>query len=272
MTDPPSTHFDGDSAYLANTLRHEPTDLLLNDSTGIDLVRHAQRQAWRLGVVAFAFCLVMAYVNSRAFDNAYHGDDASYWFVAGIVAMPLVAVLRWTVFARRTKKAEAISEWYTLLPDRAEAAESVYSHIAGRLRDRQLPVQDYVAKRVPTRYNTTGNRLVLVDGNHVVYVSVFRYGTSLYLGWSMWRIRSGADLYQMSQNETRADYRDYMGRILNLDRLKAMREAVHAVCREALHTAVRDVKVAEGYGFPAGMPPIEGLPYGSAPAVAPPPT
>jgi len=38
------------------------------------------------------------------------------------------------------------------------------------------------------------NRLILVEGQYRVYVSVFPFGTSLYLGWIMYRHRGGAEL------------------------------------------------------------------------------
>ncbi|GAA3060158.1 hypothetical protein [Actinokineospora globicatena] len=252
----------GDATYLASTLRHEPIDLLLDDSTGDEYVRRARMQSAQVGAAVFVFALILETILTLSVPGATRGG----WALGGAGVAVLLAWIRWLVFLYGTRKAEPISEWNTLLVDRASAAESVYSHIAGLLRDRRLPVAIYYARRWQTPYNSTGNRLVLVDGRHVVYVSVFQYGTGLYLGWSMWLIRTGRDMARRSRSRMREDHLDYIDRILNLERLKAMREAVHAVCREALHTAVRDIEVDEGYGFPGGLPAIEGLPYGSAPA------
>ncbi|GAA2987149.1 hypothetical protein [Actinokineospora diospyrosa] len=246
----PTENDDGDATYLAETLRHERIDLLLDDSQALDMVRTTIRRAlWAAGVLVFSF-LVLAVLPRSALGMS------ELVFVA-VVAL-VVLLVRWNIFRRSTHN-EPISEWSTLLVGKAAAADSVYSHIAGRLRDREMPIQSNTASRM-TATRVMGNRLVLVDGYHHVYVSVFAYGTSLYLGWSMWRIRTGADLLHEYRVQSRGDRMDQVGRVLNLDRLKAMREAVHSVCREALHTAVADIRIAEDYGFPTGMPKLESLP------------
>jgi len=267
--EPPPENGDGDTTYLEKTLRHTPTDLLLDDRVDGTLIRAAWRRSIRLALGSF-FVFVFIWVFTGGLAGVFHGDDwdendSNPLLIVGIVLAVIVFVISWIVFLAGEKQ-EAISEWSTLLAGKAAAADSVYSHIAGRMRERQLPIQNYVERRTRTAFGTTGNRLVLADGYHFVYVSVFGYGTSLYLGWTMWRVRRGSVLLgQYLGGSSGGSRLDPIGRILNLERLKAMREAVHAICREALHTAIRDVHVAENYGFPYGMPAIEGLPYGAAP-------
>lgn len=266
--EPTSENGDGDATYLEKTLRHTPTDLLLDDSVSADVIRAVWRRSVRSAVGTLIFFLVLWLLNgglgSVGPGGSSRDGDSGAFLIIGFVAALVVFALCWILFLTGEKQ-EAISEWCTLLAGRAAAADSVYSHIAGRLRDRQLPIHNYLVKRTRTGFGSTGNRLVLVDGYHYVYVSVFGYGTSLYLGWTMWRVRKGSALLQQYFGNSYREGSDPIGRILDLERLRAMREAVHATCREALHTAVRDVNVSEGYGFPSGMPPIEGLPYGSAP-------
>ncbi|MET0236423.1 MAG: hypothetical protein ABW224_17375 [Kibdelosporangium sp.] len=255
---------DGDLIYLEQILRHEPTDLLLDDSVPGEVLRAVWRQAIRSALGTFAIFLIIWLLNGGlGFTSRSSKDDAEGIVVTGIFFAVVVFCACWVHFLTRDRQ-EPVSEWCTLLAGKSAAAGSVYSHIAGKVRERHLPLQEYLAKRTSTSSGVTGNRLILVDGYHYVYISVFSYGTSLYLGWSMWRIRRGSVLFRQYWS-THRDNLDSVGRILNLEQLKAMREAVHAACREALHTAVQDVTVSETYGFPSGMPPIERLPYGSAP-------
>ncbi|WP_018680629.1 hypothetical protein [Actinokineospora enzanensis] len=260
----PSEDDDGDAIYLEQTLRHAPTDLLLDDSAGKGVVRDTWRRSVRLSITLLVvFILFWLFNGGLAGASSSRGSSSSSGggstlLAIGFILAILAFVGTWVVFLFREQQ-EAVSEWCTVLAGKAWAAESVYSHIAGRLRDRQLPMQYNVHRRA-TSFGTA-NRLVMVDGNYWVFVSAFRYGTGLYLGWTMWRIRKGTVLLA---DVNRANRTDFVGSVMNEERLKAMRETVHAVCREALHTAIRNVNVAENYGFPGGMPAIEGLPYAAA--------
>ncbi|ONI86905.1 hypothetical protein ALI144C_09605 [Actinosynnema sp. ALI-1.44] len=257
---------DGDASYLDKTLRHTPTDLLLEESSADNDVRAVSRSAIRLAIGTFVLFLAM-WIFSGGFvatTTRSSSDDSAVILIVGLVLAVVVFIVRWAAFLSGEKQ-EAISEWCTLLAGKAAAADSVYSHIAGRLREREFPIYNYLTRR-RTTLGGTGNRLVLVDGYHYIYVSVFSYGTSLYLGWTMWRVRKGSVLLrQRLHGSAHGAGTDPIGRILNLEQLKAMREAVHAICREALHTAVKDINVPEDYGFPSGLPPIENLPYSAAP-------
>lgn len=171
----------------------------------------------------------------------------------------------WSIFSRHLLAAVVVAYVETdSLAGKAAAADSVYSHIAGTLRDRQLPIQHRVERRTLTEFGARGNRLVLAQDCYYVYVTVFGYGTGLYLGWTMWRVRKGSDLVRQYDHDQRHGH-DPVRSILRLEQLKAMREAVHAACREALHLAIKEVHVEESYGFPNGMPQIESAPYRKAP-------
>jgi hypothetical protein len=92
-------------------------------------------------------------------------------------------------------------------------------------------------------------------------VSVFGYGTSLYLGWMMWRSRRG---YLLIGKYLADLVNGMLGRIdpetviLRTERPRAMREAVHAACREGLYVAIQEQNVPVAFGFPHGLPPIDG--------------
>jgi len=258
----------GDATYLGKTLRHEPIDLLLDDSVGFDVIRAVWRRSTRLAIATFVIFLVIGLFTGGLFGSGSSSSSGG----GGVILIGVLLAIglfagTWIAFLN-SEKQEPISEWCTVLAGRAAAADSVYSHIAGKLRERALPIQP-LAMRTPV-VGTTENRLALVDGYHYVYVSVFSYGTSLYLGWNMWRVRKGSVLLQhYFGSSQRTGGLGLVGKLLNLERLKAMREAVHAVCREALHTAVANIEVPTSYGFPNGMPPIEGLPTAAPQPSAP---
>jgi hypothetical protein len=101
---------------------------------------------------------------------------------------------------------------------------------------------------------------------------VFEYGSSLYLGWMMWRTRRGGSLVVRFVADVVGGlfgHTDPVKLMLRTERPRAMREAVHSVCREGLHVAVEGLSVPENYGFPSGLPPVED---GVLAAAVPPPS
>ncbi|HWE90372.1 MAG TPA: hypothetical protein VG317_13000 [Pseudonocardiaceae bacterium] len=246
---------------------------------------------FRAAIISFLFFLFFLFIwlltsasalaassGSGYSDGSDSGASVSYILL--YVAFIGSAVLFWVIFLA-SRWQEPIGEWRTLLADRAPAAASTYSQIVGRLRDRAMPIYWYT-RRTPSGFGTVGNRLVLVDGHYEVHVSVFQYGTSLYLGWMMWRSRRGVHLvgrFIVDLLQGMMGRLDPVDLMLRTERPRAMREAVHAVCREGLHVAVEQIEVPDGYGFPQGMPPLENYPGVSAPmpsaampSTAPPPT
>jgi hypothetical protein len=154
------------------------------------------------------------------------------------------------------------------------AVGSTYSAIRGKITERQLPVGSVETKRNATGFGSVNNRLILIDGPYRVYVSVFAYGTSLYLGWMMYRNRKGSELFARYWSDFFASLfgrLDYIGLMLRTERARAMREVVHSLCREGMNVAIEQIEVPESYGFPDGLPPIEALPSTLPMAHLPPP-
>lgn len=80
-------------------------------------------------------------------------------------------------------------------------------------------------------------------------MTVFGYGTSLYLGWMMWRSRRGATLvgrFIVDLLIGITGRQDPVELMLRTERPRAMREAIHAVCREGLHVAVEGAPTPHG--------------------------
>lgn len=59
VSEPPAADGAGDATYLEKTLRHTPTDLLLDDSVSADLIRAVWRRSIRLAVGIFLLFLVI---------------------------------------------------------------------------------------------------------------------------------------------------------------------------------------------------------------------
>jgi hypothetical protein len=159
------------------------------------------------------------------------------------------------------KLPEPMGEWRILLTDRADSADSVYSQIAGTLSRRAMPIRVFF-RRINNGFGRgASNRLVLREGHYTAYVSVFAYGTSLYLGWTMWRSRYSIALllqFFVDSLDGLTNRGDAERKMMQTERPRAMREAVHAVCREGLVVAIEARMVPTEFGFPQGMPPVDG--------------
>jgi hypothetical protein len=272
MTQVPTPHAGppgdtGDSAYLTKTLLHRPVELYFDESvTPRSLFLLWLRAALITGpffiLSAFLFALVSIASALAGAGGAEDGGGGGGGSGGASVLLMLVMVISFVGFwliLLLTKLQEPISEWHVLLADRAPAAESVYNVIVGQSRDRSLPLYPYT-RRLPTSFGPVSNRLVLVDGHYEAFITVFAYGSGLYLGWTMWRSRRGAHLlgrYLADVFRNMAGQLDPVSRMLRTEQARAMREAVHAVCREGLHVAVDRTEVPDSYAFPQGLPPVE---------------
>jgi hypothetical protein len=255
MTHGPTAN-DGDSAdadYLRKTLLHRPVELYFDES----VTPRSLFLLWLRAAILYTFIsLATGLAGAGGEEQSGGGGGATLLFV-----IMLLSFLAFWLILLVTRLQEPISEWHVLLADRAAASESVYNVIVGRARDRSLPLYPYT-RRLPTSFGPVSNRLVLVDGHYEAFISVFAYGSGLYLGWTMWRSRRGAHLigrYIADIFRGMAGQLDPVSRMLRTEQARAMREAVHAVCREGLAVAVEQTAVPDTYAFPQGLPPVETL-------------
>jgi hypothetical protein len=216
--------FDADTIYLQKTLRHEPMELALDDSVAprtlvILLVRAFL--AW--GIVFVVFDIFGAY-------QAAHGGGEALFIVGSVASI----VVFWVVLLA-TKVTEPIGEWRTLLADRGGQSESYYRMVAAVLQRRELPIGlEFRSIRLHMRGRPVKHTIVLAENEYQTYVTVFPYGTSLYVGWQMWRRRSGAQLIKRALVD-RVTAANLVTAMLRTDRARAVREAVHLACREAVY-------------------------------------
>jgi hypothetical protein len=246
---------DGNAAYLDKTLRHRGIELSLDDRVSARDIFQLFLYALAASILTYLPFLVLAVLFGLASGS---GEAFVAFYTIGSIAS---IVVFWFVLLG-IKTPEPISEWRVLLDGRTEQADSVYSKIAGTLMVRGIPLRlDRRRIRTGLGRRQVSNRLVLTEGTYTAYISVFTYGSSLYLGWMMWRSRRGAALIWQFATDL---VMGILGRgdteliMLRTEQPRAMREAVHAACREGLVVAIDQTPVPVEYGFPHGLPPIEG--------------
>jgi hypothetical protein len=271
---------DGNAAYLDKTLRHGDIELSLGESISWKIIFQLWLRAFIASLLVLVIPLFVGVTSllSDAGQSSYtygssDSGSGSAWLSLGFIAS---GVAFWLVLLL-SRMPEPIAAWRVLLADREDRASSVYSQIRGSLRAGRSPLLIQERRmRVSGGGGEAGvsNRLVLSDGPYIAYVSVFGYGSSLYLGWMMWRSRRGATLMAQFVGDL---VRGILGRnapeeqMMRADRPQAMREAVHLACREGLFVAIEGLDVPDSYGFPQGLPPIEEGFLSAAPSPAPTP-
>jgi hypothetical protein len=265
---------DVDSIYLEKTLRHEPIEPSLGDTDSLRALTSLAIRAGFASAILLTLFVTLWIVTGGLSSVANPAGPGN----TGLLAVALIssfAVFWLALLVARTQ--EPVGEWRVLLADRWEYSNSVYSAVAGVLAARALPVRP-TARRISADPGSrqVKNFLELRDGQYAAYVTVFSYGSSLYLGWMMWRRRSGAALLGRLLADLVAPMlgaADPARTMINTDRPRALREAVHAACREGVYSAVRQEMVADSFGFPGGLPPIEAYQPTppQAPTVLPPP-
>ena len=99
----------------------------------------------------------------------------------------------------------------------------------------ELPITPQLRSiQLNTQGRPVKHTIVLSENEYQAYVTVFPYGTSLYVGWQMWRRRSGPRLVKRALVD-RVTAVNLVTTMLRTDRARAVREAVHLACREAVY-------------------------------------
>lgn len=256
---------DGNAAYLDKTLRFQPIETELNESVSIKFLGLLLLRSFLASFLLYLLCLLFGLLLLLVAGPA---AGLGWLGFSGFVSLAVFWVV--LLFSRTP---EAIAEWRVLLAERHGRRDRAYFGIREVLKSRAFPV----------RVEQKDGRLILKESSYVVYISVFTYGSSLYLGWMMWRSRRG---YQLIGQYLRDMMQSLQGRnqielqILRSERARALREAAHIACREGLAVALSDADGARpvppagpqpsyGGGIPgpvpgpsgsADVPPIPGTP------------
>lgn len=154
---------------------------------------------------------------------------------------------------------EPIAEWRVLLHERADS-DSAYAQIRMVVLQRGYPLatQDEWTAAGPGGRDLV-KRLVLSQGDCTAHVAVFTYGNGLYLGWQMWRSRRSSRLIGQYFRDIIGGFTgkaDLQWAMARTEQVRAMREAVHAACREGLVVAIEGRQVPLSAGFPDGRIPL----------------
>ncbi|MEU1469372.1 hypothetical protein ABZ434_14250 [Streptomyces sp. NPDC005761] len=242
---------DGNAAYLDKTLRHHDVEISFDDTVNWKVFLTVWLRAAGVGFGVFLFFGFIGLITLA-------GDPESGLGLMGIGLQ--ISIIAFVVVFLASKVTEPIGEWRVLLADQWMHTESAYSEIARVVQERRLPIVP-VFRRIRTggRHPYVTHRMVLQDGSYVAYLSVFPYGTSLYMGWVMWRNRRGTEIVGQFFSDF---FRGFGGTdmekvMMRTEPPRAMREALHAAAREGLHVAVDGRTVSPELAFPHGLPHIE---------------
>jgi hypothetical protein len=269
-----------DIAYRTQSLKFSGVELTLDESVPlIALFRlwlFAAVASWAVFLVFFMFAMIGLLTSgddSTAGSLGSSGSSSStsaFGPFFGLVGIGwLIAFIVFWLVLLVVQVKEPVAEWKTLIEGKAAAAESSYSAIYHSLARRRIPV-GVSPKRVRSDVlgmESVNNRLVITERTYIAYVSVFAFGTSLYVGWTMWRSRRGVTLVGQFVKDLIGGLFGRSGivyQMLRTERVRATREAVHSAVREGVDAAIAGVNmpIAATFGYEI---PIE---IASAPAPA----
>ena len=256
-----STHGDGrwaatgspdeDIAYRTQTLKFTGMELSLDESISFMALLRLWLYAATAGALVFLVFFMLALLTMAGDSSGLDSSGFSGLFGVGTV---LSGIVFWVVLFL-VKIQEPVAEWKTLIEGKAAAAESSYAAIYHSLARRKIPVE-VEARRIRSDLldDSVNNRLIIVERSYVAYVSVFAFGTSLYVGWTMWRDRRGFALVAQFIKDLIGAMLGRTGiinQMLRTERVRAMREAVHSAVREGVDAAVEgiDRPIAPTFGY-----------------------
>ena len=239
----------GDTAYRTQSLKYTPIELSLDESVPFQVLFRLWLSAVVVSWIVFMifFLLWLFTGGARSTTDAFgqsNGPDIALLSVGALVSF--VAFWFVLLFSRLP---EPIAEWKVLLEEKANAAEYAYAAIYGSLARRRIPV-NAVPARVRSdvlTHEIVNNRLVISERGYMAYATVFAYGTSLYVGWTMWRNRFGAQLIGTFLKDLVGGMLGRTGvinQMLRTEKVRAMREAVHSAVREGVEVAIQGVEVS----------------------------
>ncbi|GAA3456652.1 adhesin [Dactylosporangium matsuzakiense] len=245
---------DEDIAYRTQSLKFRGIELALDESVSAQAIVRLWLYAAAASITVFMvffvlalFALIGGGASGSTAGFAGFGIMLPLGGLAGFVAFWLVLLL--------AKFQEPVAEWKTLIEGKAAAAESSYAAIYHSLARRRIPV-GVTARRIRSDLlnESVNNRLIVTERTYVAYVSVFAFGTSLYVGWMMWRNRRGASLIAQFVKDLVGSMLGRTGiinQMLRTERVRAMREAVHSAVREGVDAAVDGIQmpIAATFGY-----------------------
>ncbi len=227
----------GNEAYLGHRLTYRDVESQLDDEVSLPELLQVLVPAGAVALIVFFLFLGIGVAKaaesafSSGFGSTDSGSGASGWVIAGF----LLSLLVFAGLLRAMRADVGISEWSFLVDGKADASHTAYTHITEVLKRRQVPVS-VGSQPVRDGRGVLRQHLVISSGPDTGFVAVYPFGTSLYLGWMLWRPQNGwtvvgAYLRQIFVPRARMD------RLLAATPTRALREAVHNATREGIDIA-----------------------------------
>jgi hypothetical protein len=193
---------------------------------------------------------ILAYIPLLVVGGVFAAIGLLPIFVLCLIAGPVIYIILLLVITTN----DPISESKSLIPDAHAAASGSFAAIGWSLRTRRVPVnaQPKLMRSDIILPGSVASRLEIKDGSYYAYVSVFEYGTSLYIGWSMWRRRPGRTLiftYWRDLFANAANRADLMRQTLRTEKARAMREALDIATREGIEAAIEGTELTVSQVF-----------------------
>ena len=240
----------GDTAYRTQSLKYTPIELGLDESVPFQVLLRLWLSAVVVSWIVFiVFVLLWLFTGGASSSSTDTFGNSTRPNIGLLSVGALVSFLVFWVVLLFSRVPEPIAEWKVLLEGKSAAAEHAYAAIYGSLARRRIPVNaqpsrvrsDVLAPEV------VNNRLIISDRGYQAYATVFAYGTSLYVGWTMWRNRLGAQLIWTFIKDLIGGMLGRTGvinQMLRTEKVRAMREAVHSAVREGVEVAIQGVEVS----------------------------
>jgi len=228
-----------EATAAAQRLRHydlsgEPSfDPLRNKRFGWQLVRRAALFALAGLVVDLVIFLFLLIVAAATRSLAVLGLDSIVGFLVliGVVIaylfMPVPALL---------------SQWSRLLGLRAGIADTAFQYIGQAVERHATPYDSFRPRAFLLPGEGTRQYLELRRGVFACYISCFRHGRDLYIGWSLWIYMSPFRLVMMRigrQIQNWSGRGNDIHQTLRYESTRATVGAVHACMLEGVDVAIR---------------------------------
>jgi hypothetical protein len=192
-----------------------------------------------VGFVLFWFFLLVTVVTKSP------AAIGLYFFGAAISGVALFVI--WLLRPLPAK----LSEWKLSVDDKGAAETTAFEHITWAFRRRETPVDSLRVRRISQPSAPSRDYIEVREGHFTGYISCFAYGEDLYIGWTLWLVLAPwryfllilVRVYHMVTLRA-------TGLLVTLryENVRAMREAMHAACREGVDVAAGDLE-PRGHGI-----------------------
>jgi hypothetical protein len=191
------------------------------------------------------------------FGESSSGGDSSV-----LPALGGLAAFIWLVVQLLFPLTEILSDWHLLLDRKAEIADTAYGVVFSSLRtDHEIPaIVEPRRTRVGPPVRGVRNLLRVRIGKYHIFISVFAFGRDLYLGWALYRRQIPLMIVLRWLASFFGGDPGYSG-LLEMEPIKAMREAVHNALRRGVEAAIagRQIPIAQSFGYEIPIENMDGL-------------